>query len=103
METSDFIDNLVAGNSAAASSGGSLGGLNLIPWPKVDFTKFGEIERQPLNRIKKLTAANLGRNWVMIPAVTYHEDADITDLEAFRVLTTKRMRKKASRSRCLLS
>jgi len=70
-------------------SGGSLGGLNLIPWPIVDFTKFGEVERQPLNRIKKLTAANLGRNWVMIPAVTYHEDADITDLEAFRVLTNK--------------
>ncbi|QWD60815.1 dihydrolipoyllysine-residue acetyltransferase [Polynucleobacter sp. MWH-UH35A] len=83
-----------AASSAAASSGGSLGGLNLIPWPKVDFTKFGEIERQPLNRIKKLTAANLGRNWVMIPAVTYHEDADITDLEAFRVLTNKENEKK---------
>ncbi len=76
-------------SSASNSSGGSLGGLNLIPWPKVDFSKFGETERQPLNRIKKLTAANLGRNWVMIPAVTYHEDADITDLEAFRVLTNK--------------
>ncbi|QWD82342.1 dihydrolipoyllysine-residue acetyltransferase [Polynucleobacter sp. MWH-S4W17] len=83
-----------AGSAVAASSGGSLGGLNLIPWPKVDFTKFGEIERQPLNRIKKLTAANLGRNWVMIPAVTYHEDADITDLEAFRVLTNKENEKK---------
>jgi pyruvate dehydrogenase E2 component (dihydrolipoamide acetyltransferase) len=83
-----------AGSPAAAASGGSLGGLNLIPWPKVDFTKFGEIERQPLNRIKKLTAANLGRNWVMIPAVTYHEDADITDLEAFRVLTNKENEKK---------
>jgi pyruvate dehydrogenase E2 component (dihydrolipoamide acetyltransferase) len=83
-----------AGSPAPASSGGSLGGLNLIPWPKVDFTKFGEIERQPLNRIKKLTAANLGRNWVMIPAVTYHEDADITDLEAFRVLTNKENEKK---------
>jgi len=83
-----------AGSPAAASSGGSLGGLNLIPWPKVDFTKFGEIERQPLNRIKKLTAANLGRNWVMIPAVTYHEDADITDLEAFRVLTNKENEKR---------
>ena len=78
-----------AGNPAVAPSGGSLGGLNLIPWPIVDFTKFGEVERQPLNRTKKLTAANLGRNWVMIPAVTYHEDADITDLEAFRVLTNK--------------
>ncbi len=83
-----------AGNPASASSGGSLGGLNLIPWPKVDFTKFGQIERQPLNRIKKLTAANLGRNWVMIPAVTYHEDADITDLEAFRVHTNKENEKK---------
>ena len=83
-----------AGSPAGASSGGSLGGLNLIPWPKVDFTKFGEIERQPLNRIKKLTAANLGRNWVMIPAVTYHEDADITDLEEFRVLTNKENEKK---------
>jgi pyruvate dehydrogenase E2 component (dihydrolipoamide acetyltransferase) len=81
------------GNTGTASSG-SLGGLNLIPWPKVDFAKFGEIERQPLNRIKKLTAANLGRNWVMIPAVTYHEDADITDLEAFRVLTNKENEKK---------
>jgi pyruvate dehydrogenase E2 component (dihydrolipoamide acetyltransferase) len=83
-----------AGNPANASSGGSLGSLNLIPWPQVDFTKFGEIERQPLNRIKKLTAANLARNWVMIPAVTYHEDADITDLEAFRVLTNKENEKK---------
>lgn len=82
------------GSPASASSGGSLGGLNLIPWPKIDFTKFGEIERQPLNRIKKLTAANLGRNWVMIPAVTYHEDADITDLEEFRVLTNKENEKK---------
>ncbi len=85
---------MIGSSSSAPSSGGSLGGLNLIPWPKVDFSKFGEIERQPLNRIKKLTAANLGRNWVMIPAVTYHEDADITDLEAFRVLTNKENEKK---------
>ncbi|MBU3583104.1 dihydrolipoyllysine-residue acetyltransferase [Polynucleobacter sp. 15G-AUS-farblos] len=91
-----FVKAAMSGGagSPAAASGGSLGGLNLIPWPKVDFTKFGEIERQPLNRIKKLTAANLGRNWVMIPAVTYHEDADITDLEAFRVLTNKENEKK---------
>ncbi|MBU3554470.1 dihydrolipoyllysine-residue acetyltransferase [Polynucleobacter sp. UB-Piko-W3] len=86
-----------AGSPAAASSGQSLGGLNLIPWPKVDFTKFGEIERQPLNRIKKLTAANLGRNWVMIPAVTYHEDADVTDLEAFRVETNKDNEKRGAK------
>jgi len=77
------------GGSPATASGASLGGLNIIPWPKVDFTKFGEVERLPLNRIKKLTAANLARNWIMIPAVTYHEDADITDLEAFRVATNK--------------
>jgi pyruvate dehydrogenase E2 component (dihydrolipoamide acetyltransferase) len=91
-----FIKAAMSGGAASStvSIGGSLGGLNLIPWPKVDFTKFGEIERQPLNRIKKLTAANLGRNWVMIPAVTYHEDADITDLEAFRVLTNKENEKK---------
>ena len=86
-----FVKAAMSGGAGTTSnaSGGSLGGLNLIPWPKVDFSKFGETERQPLNRIKKLTAANLGRNWVMIPAVTYHEDADITDLEAFRVLTNK--------------
>jgi len=86
-----FIKAAMTGGagSSSNSSGGSLGGLNLIPWPKVDFSKFGETERQPLNRIKKLTAANLGRNWVMIPAVTYHEDADITELEAFRVHTNK--------------
>ncbi len=86
-----FVKAAMSGGAGSASgnAGGSLGGLNLIPWPKVDFSKFGETERQPLNRIKKLTAANLGRNWVMIPAVTYHEDADITDLEAFRVLTNK--------------
>ena len=91
-----FVKAVMSGGASAAPavSGGSLGGLNLIPWPKVDFTKFGEIERQPLNRIKKLTAANLGRNWVMIPAVTYHEDADITDLEAFRVSTNKENEKK---------
>jgi len=91
-----FVKAAMSGGagSPAASSGGSLGGLNLIPWPKVDFAKFGEIERQPLNRIKKMTAANLGRNWVMIPAVTYHEDADVTDLEAFRVETNKDNEKK---------
>jgi pyruvate dehydrogenase E2 component (dihydrolipoamide acetyltransferase) len=93
-----FIKAAMSGGAGAAlgaaSTGGSLGGLNLIPWPKVDFAKFGEIEHQALNRIKKITAANLGRNWVMIPAVTYHEDADITDLEAFRVLTNKENEKK---------
>lgn len=75
---------LQAPASASAAAGGSGTGLDLLPWPKVDFTKFGDIERKPLSRIRKLSAANLSRNWVMIPAVTYHEDADVTDLEAFR-------------------
>jgi len=75
----------------ASASGGITGGgvLDLLPWPKVDFAKFGEIEVKPLSRIKKISGQNLSRNWVMIPAVTYHEDADITDLEAFRVLLNK--------------
>lgn len=64
-------------------------GLDLLPWPKIDFKKFGEVEVKPLSRIKKISAANLSRNWVMIPAVTYHEDADITELEAFRIQTNK--------------
>lgn len=75
---------------AAIAPAGSLGGgLDLLPWPKVDFAKFGPIETKPLSRIKKISAQNLSRNWVMIPAVTYHEDADITDLEALRVLLNK--------------
>jgi pyruvate dehydrogenase E2 component (dihydrolipoamide acetyltransferase) len=60
-------------------------GLGLLPWPKVDFAKFGPIETKPLPRIRRIAAANLHRNWVMIPHVTNHEDADVTDLEAFRV------------------
>jgi len=94
-----FVKSVMSGASAPTNqnSGGSLGGLNLLPWPKVDFSKFGETERQPLSRIKKLSAANLARNWVMIPAVTYHEDADITDLEAFRVQTNKENEKQGSK------
>jgi len=70
------------GSAPAADGGAALG---LIAWPKVDFAKFGPVERQARPRIKKLSAANLHRNWVMIPHVTNHDDADITDLEAFRV------------------
>ena len=73
-----------AAPAPTAPAGGGAG-LDLLPWPKVDFTKFGAIESQPLSRIKKLSGANLSRNWVMIPHVTYCEDADITDLEALRV------------------
>jgi pyruvate dehydrogenase E2 component (dihydrolipoamide acetyltransferase) len=78
--------------AAKAPAGGGAGdgaGLGLIPWPKVDFAKFGPIERKEMGRIKKISGANLLRNAVMIPAVTNHDDADITDLEAFRVSTNK--------------
>ena len=73
--------------AAAAASGGGIPGL--LPWPKVDFTKFGTVERKDLSRIKKLSGANLHRNWVMIPHVTNNDEADITELEAFRVSTNK--------------
>lgn len=94
-----FVKGVMSGATptANAKSGGNMGGLDLLPWPTVDFTKFGAIERQPLSRIKKLSAANLARNWVMIPAVTYHEDADITDLEAFRVSTNKENEKSGNK------
>ncbi|MDO8387693.1 MAG: 2-oxo acid dehydrogenase subunit E2, partial [Polaromonas sp.] len=72
-----------------SSGGGDGAALGLIPWPKVDFTKFGPVERKDLPRIKKISGANLLRNYVMIPHVTNHDDADITDLEAFRVSTNK--------------
>jgi pyruvate dehydrogenase E2 component (dihydrolipoamide acetyltransferase) len=60
------------------------GGLNLLPWPQVDFGKFGPVETQPLSRIKKISGANLARNWAMIPHVTQFDEADITEMEAFR-------------------
>jgi len=83
-----FVKAALAGGVAAPSAaggGGGGGGLNLIPWPKVDFAKFGEIESKPLSRIQKISGANLARNWAMIPHVTQHDDADITELEALRV------------------
>lgn len=86
-----YVKNIMTGQAASPAGApvSASGGLNLLPWPKIDFTKFGEIDTKPLSRIQKLSAANLSRNWVMIPAVTYHEDADITELEAFRVTTNK--------------
>ena len=76
---------LSGGVSAPVAASGGGGGLNLIPWPKVDFAKFGAIETRPLSRIQKISGANLARNWAMIPHVTQHDDADITELEALRV------------------
>ena len=74
-----------AGKGAPAAVGASLGGgLDLLPWPKVDFAKFGEVEVKELSRIKKISGQNLSRNWVMIPHVTVNEEADMTDLEEFR-------------------
>ena len=78
-----------AQGSKAPAAGGSGVGLDLLPWPKVDFAKFGPVERKELSRIKKISGANLSRNWVMIPHVTNNDEADITELEAFRVATNK--------------
>jgi pyruvate dehydrogenase E2 component (dihydrolipoamide acetyltransferase) len=79
-----FVKQTLAGAAPAATAAAG-GGLSLLPWPTVDFAKFGPVESRPLSRIKKISGANLARNWVMIPHVTQFDEADITDLEAFRV------------------
>ena len=86
-----FVKGVLSGATAAPAAGAGVagGGLNLLPWPKVDFSKFGEVEEKPLSRIKKISGANLARNWAMIPHVTQHDDADITELEALRVALNK--------------
>lgn len=81
------VQTLAQQAAAPKSSGGNVGGLEVLAWPKVDFAKFGPVERKDLSRIKKISGANLHRNWVMIPHVTNNDLADITDLEAFRVST----------------
>ena len=92
------VEAHVAGRGAAAAprsatppaaAPGSTAGIDLLPWPKVDFARFGPVESVPRSRIKKISAANLHRNWVMIPHVTNHDEADITELEAFRVQMNK--------------
>ena len=90
-DVQNFVKQALSGAGAAAAGGGVTGGgaLNLLPWPKVDFAKFGPFETRPLSRIKKISGANLARNWVMIPHVTQFDEADITDLEAFRVALNK--------------
>jgi len=86
-----FVKSAMTGGALPqmAGAGGGGNGLNLLPWPQIDFSKFGETETRPLSRIKKLSGANLARNWAMIPHVTQFEDADITDLEALRVALNK--------------
>ncbi|MEZ0602326.1 dihydrolipoyllysine-residue acetyltransferase [Paraburkholderia sp. IW21] len=93
-DVTGFIKGVMTGQraapaGAAASAGAGGGELNLLPWPKVDFTKFGPVDPKPLSRIKKISGANLHRNWVMIPHVTNNDEADITDLEALRVQLNK--------------
>ncbi|SAK52602.1 dihydrolipoyllysine-residue acetyltransferase [Caballeronia ptereochthonis] len=93
QDITSFVKGVMSGQGgaaqpvAAAPAGG--GDLNLLPWPKVDFTKFGPIDPKPLSRIKKISGANLHRNWVMIPHVTNNDEADITELEALRVKLNK--------------
>ncbi|MCS6997694.1 MAG: E3 binding domain-containing protein, partial [Casimicrobiaceae bacterium] len=80
-----FVKGILAGQAAAAPAPSARGiGLDLPPWPEVDFAKFGPVETKPLSRIKRLSGANLHRNWVAIPHVTQHDEADVTELEAFR-------------------
>ncbi|WP_348697349.1 dihydrolipoyllysine-residue acetyltransferase [Duganella fentianensis] len=93
LDVQNFVKGVMAGTVAApagAAAGGSVGGggnFSVLPWPSLDFSKFGETELLPLSRIKKISGPNLHRNWVQIPHVTQFDDADITDLEAFRVET----------------
>ncbi|MDP3927315.1 MAG: 2-oxo acid dehydrogenase subunit E2, partial [Hydrogenophaga sp.] len=82
-----------AAKAASTPAGGGVGGIDLLPWPKVDFAKFGPVERKEQSRIKKISAANLHRNWVVIPHVSTHDEADITDLEQFRVQMNKELEK----------
>ena len=78
-----FVKDVMSGVAPAGRTAGGVA-LDLLPWPQVDFSKFGPVETRPLSRIKKISGANLARNWVMIPHVTQFDEADITDLEAFR-------------------
>jgi pyruvate dehydrogenase E2 component (dihydrolipoamide acetyltransferase) len=87
-DVQQFVKGALQGGVAAGGAAAG-GGLHLLPWPKVDFSKFGEVETRELTRIQKISGANLARNWAMIPHVTQHDDADITELEALRVALNK--------------
>jgi pyruvate dehydrogenase E2 component (dihydrolipoamide acetyltransferase) len=96
----NFVKQVMTAGAAAPAAAGAItggGALNLLPWPQVDFAKFGPVEARPLSRIKKISGANLARNWVMIPHVTNHDDADITELEALRVQLNKENEKSGIR------
>jgi pyruvate dehydrogenase E2 component (dihydrolipoamide acetyltransferase) len=90
QDLENYVKQVMSGAKVASAVAGAGGAaLGLLPWPQVDFTKFGPVETRPLSRIKKIAGANLHRNWVLIPHVTNHDDADITELEAFRVQLNK--------------
>ena len=89
-----FVKGVMQGGAApTAAAAPGAGGLILLPWPKVDFSKFGATESVPLSRIKKISGQNLARNWAMIPHVTQHDEADVTELEEFRKSTNEAMAK----------
>ncbi|MDR2031251.1 MAG: dihydrolipoyllysine-residue acetyltransferase [Azoarcus sp.] len=99
QDVNAYIKRVLVAEAPAAATGG----FDLLPWPKTDFSRFGEIETRPVSRIQKISGQNLARNWVMIPAVTYHEDADITCLEAFRVEINKEREKSGGAKLTLLA
>jgi len=84
-----FVKGMMQARAGAAPTAAGGGPLNLLPWPTIDFARFGPVEAVPLSRIRKISGANLARNWVMIPHVTQFDEADITDLEALRVALNK--------------
>jgi pyruvate dehydrogenase E2 component (dihydrolipoamide acetyltransferase) len=89
-DVQSYVKRLMSGEGApGVGAQAGIGALNILPWPKVDFAKFGPVEVKPLPRIKKISGANLARNWVMIPHVTQFDEADITDLEALRLQLNK--------------
>ena len=92
-----FVKGALQGGAAAGGAATGGAGLALLPWPRVDFSKFGEVEEQPLSRIQKISGANLARNWAMIPHVTQHDDADVTDLEALRVALNRENERAAAK------
>ncbi|KFC65615.1 dihydrolipoyllysine-residue acetyltransferase [Massilia sp. LC238] len=98
QDVQNFVKGVMAAGptAAAPSKGGSGGGMEVLAWPSLDFSKFGPTETVALPRIKKISGPNLHRNWVMIPHVTHFEDADVTDLEQFRVDSNAALAKQKS-------
>ena len=96
-DVQQYVKQALRGGGGIATPGSGTGGLQLLPWPKVDFSKFGPVETRELTRIQKISGANLARNWAMIPHVTQHEDADVTELEALRNTLNKENEKRIAK------